>query len=179
MMSAICAAGSGKVLSLHVGASVAPTAPPLWYVEKPETAERPPAMILVAFSTDDLPEGTVVDDARFAAMPITSNQQVGAVRWWPSSGLVHQVYVVPAHRRKGIGTKLLAAAGAYRAARGWSPIWGGGDRTDLGEVHTAALPTPFRERLTPRTRVMAPMTPPEEAAGLDRRLLEPDDPPAG
>jgi GNAT superfamily N-acetyltransferase len=173
-MSVRCAGPNGKILELHVGPTVAPAAPPLWYVEKPETADRPPAMVLVAFATTDLPEGAVVDHATFTAMPVASNQQVGAIRWWPSSGLVHQIYVVPARRRQGIGTKLIAAAGAYRAARGWTPMWGNGERTDLGEVHTAALPSPFQDRLTPRTQVMPPMTPPEEAVGLERRLLEPD-----
>jgi GNAT superfamily N-acetyltransferase len=174
LMSAYTDAGNGRVRSVHVSGAVAPTAPPLWYVEHPQTAERPPAMVLIAFSTSDLPDGSVIDDATFTEMDVRNADQAGAIRWWPATGLVHQIYVTPAMRRRGIGTKLLAAAGAYRAARGWAPIWANGERTDLGEVHTRALPAPFQGRLTPRTRVMPPMTPPPDAAGLDRRLLEPD-----
>jgi GNAT superfamily N-acetyltransferase len=175
LMRALLDAGTGKVRELHMGQTAA-HAPALWYVEKPDTSDKPPAMVLVAFATPHLPEGSVVDEPTFATMGVTGKEQAGAIRWWPSSGLVHQVYVSPALRRRGIGTKLIAAAGAYRAARDWKPIWSNGDRTDLGEALTRGLASPYKSRLTPRTRVMPPMTPVEARAGLDQRLLEPDEP---
>lgn len=174
LMRAEVEAGTQRVLALHVGDWLPREAPALWYVEYPETAARPPAMALVAFATPHRAPGTVVDAPTFTEMPVRSDEQAGAVRWYPATGLLHQIYVSPALRRRGVGSKLLAAAGAYRAAKGWAPIWGNGERTDLGEVFIRDLPSPFQARITARSRVVPPMTPADAAAGLDRRLLEPD-----
>ena len=137
------------------------TAPSLWYVEHAETAARPPAFTLVAFDTHDHPDGTIVDERTFAGMGIGSEQQVGAVRWWPKTGQIHQVYVQPAHRRLGIGSKLTLAAGGYNTGRGWAPIWVSGERTDLGEAVVQQVQPELRSRVTARTKVMPPMTPPD------------------
>ncbi|MBV9292224.1 MAG: GNAT family N-acetyltransferase [Frankiales bacterium] len=156
-------ADGGRVLEVHVGPIVSPGVPPLWYVEQPQPSARPAAMLLIAFATDHRPEGSVVDEATFKQMDVHSNEQVGAVRWYPDTGLVHQLYVSPRWRRRGIGTMLVAAAGAYRAARGWAPIWSDNTRTDLAEEHMRSLPDPFKDRYQPRTSVMAP--PSDDPAG--------------
>jgi GNAT superfamily N-acetyltransferase len=136
-------------------------APALWYVEHAETAARPPAFTLVAFDTNDHPDGTIVDERTFVGMGIDSSQQVAAVRWWPKTGQIHQIYVDPAHRRRGIGTKLSLAAGGYNTGSGWAPFWVSGERTDLGEAVVRQVEPELRSRITARTRVMPPMTPPD------------------
>lgn len=148
----------GRVTNIAVAADLAGGAPPLWYVEVPETAAKPPAMVLIAYSTGDLPDGTVIDNPTFAAMPIRSDEQVAAIRWWPANGQIHQIYVGPEHRRKGIGRKLAAAAGGYVAARGWPRMWVSGERTDLGEAMlTNATPDYFAHRITKRHTHSPPM----------------------
>lgn len=148
----------GRVTSIVVSSAFAGSAPPLWYVEVPETAAKPPAMVLVAYATGDLADGTVVDNATFTTMPIRSDAQVAAIRWWPSNGQIHQLYVGPDHRRKGIGRKLGAAAGGYVAARGWPRMWVSGERTDLGEAMLAhAAPDYFAHRITQRHTHSPPM----------------------
>ena len=148
---------SGRVTAVEVAAELAASAPPLWYVEAPETAAKPPAMVLVAYSTGDLADGAVIDNPTFAAMPVRSDAQVAAVRWWPDNGQIHQLYVGPAHRRKGIGRKLFAAAGGYVAARGWPRLWVSGERTDLGEAALGHAPEYFAHRVTERHTQSPPM----------------------
>jgi GNAT superfamily N-acetyltransferase len=134
-------------------------APALWYVEQPETSAQPPAFTLVAFDSAEHEDGTIVDERTFAGMGIGGDNQVAAIRWWPKTGQVHQVYVQPAHRRRGIGSKLTLAAGGYNTGRGWAPIWISGERTELGEAVLTQVQPALRSRVTPRTKVMPPMTP--------------------
>lgn len=148
---------TGRIRSIDVTAELTGAAPPLWYVEIPETSDQPPAMVLVAYSTADLADGTVIDNATFAAMPVRSDAQVAAIRWWPANGQIHQIYVGPEHRRKGIGRKLGAAAGGYVAARGWSRLWVSGERTDLGETMLEHAPEYFAHRVTQRHTHSPPM----------------------
>ncbi|HET7530017.1 MAG TPA: GNAT family N-acetyltransferase [Mycobacteriales bacterium] len=147
-----------RVLTVQV--PYAASSPPLWYVEHAETSARPPAYTLVAFETGDFPDGTIVDEPTFSELAVGSDQQVGAVRWWPKTGQIHQVYVQPAHRRRGIARKLTLAAGGYNVGRGWAPMWVSGERTELGEAVVARAGSALRGRITPRTQVMPPMTPP-------------------
>jgi GNAT superfamily N-acetyltransferase len=124
----------------------------------PETTANPPAMVLIAYSTSDLADGTVVDNPTFTAMPVRSDAQVAAIRWWPANGQIHQLYVSPERRRNGIGRKLAAAAGGYVAARGWHRLWVSGERTDLGEAMLArATPDYFAHRVTQRHTHSPPM----------------------
>ena len=144
----------------------------LWYVESPEPQATPPAVTLVAFDTTHFPAGRVIDHAAFVPLPIRSDEQVAAIRWWPGTGQIHQVYVHPLRRRQGIGTAILYAAGAHLIAGG-SPhrLWASGDRTDLGELLAAGLPYPQRVRA--RRRSLPPMTPAEETVGVPERNLFP------
>lgn len=170
------ATAAGRVSRLLVSGGLAPRAPALWYVEHPEPSARPPAMTLIGFATAHFADGTVVDQATFTDLPVRSADQAGAFRWWTATGQIHQIYVAPARRRQGIGTKLAFAAGAYRAARGWAPLWVGGERTDLGEAISRTTPGMVTGRITPRTRVLPEMTPPEARRGLPPRLFRPDPP---
>jgi GNAT superfamily N-acetyltransferase len=120
-----------------------PGAPLLWYVELPE----PAAITLVAFSDERYADGRLLsaEDARREG--IGADGQVAALRWWPGSGLVHQVFVGPAHRRRGVGHKLVRAAFGLQAARDLPPLHGDGRRTDLGEQWRQALPEAVAARM--------------------------------
>jgi GNAT superfamily N-acetyltransferase len=134
-------------------------APLLWYVEVPEPAARPAATTLVAFSDVRLPEGTVVDAERARRAGVDGSRQVAALRWWPGTGLVHQVYVAAEHRRRGVGNKLVRAAFGIQAARGLPPLHGDGRRTELGEAWRNVLPPAVAMRMAPLSELMPPMTP--------------------
>lgn len=161
-------AGSGLLLRVTVVGS----AQRLWYVAIPEPDADPPAVTLVAFDTSHFPTGRVIDHAVFVPLPVRSDEQVGAIRWWPGTGQIHQVYVHPRRRRQGIATALVYAASAHLIAAG-SPhrIWASGDRTDLGEALAAGLPHP--QRVRSRRRSIAPMTPAGDTAGIPERNLFP------
>jgi GNAT superfamily N-acetyltransferase len=153
--------------------TLSPGAPLLWYVllPAPDTASD---VDLVAFSTADRAEGDVLDAPGFAAVGIDWTNQVGALRWDPASGLARQVYVAPAVRRRGVGTKLGAAAVGLASASGWAPVRVDGRRTDLGEAWMAGVRDRSWVDLPERTSSAPPMTPPEEAAGVPVRNLLPD-----
>jgi GNAT superfamily N-acetyltransferase len=133
--------------------------PPLWFVHIDEPRSTPRATNIVAFTAEVLPPGTVVDQYGYATLGVPSDQQVGALRWHPENGLVHQIFVAPDWRRHRVGSMLLYAADAFHHFRGWpGRLHGDGNRTELGEQFLAAQRHP--ERIAPRTRVMPPMDPP-------------------
>jgi len=150
---------SGRVLSVRIDEELASRAPALWYVAQGEPSAAPSAMNLVAFETPAHADGTVVSAEQFTAMPVRSADQVAAVRWYRDSGQVHQIYVAPTQRRRGIASKVLISAGLYAVASGWPRIWGDGERTDMGQALVTEGPELFRARAKPRTRVLPPMTP--------------------
>ena len=159
---------SGRLVRVEVSGP----APRLWYVEVHEPDGAPPAVNLVAYDTSHFPAGTVVDASVFRPLAIRSDEQVGAIRWWPGTGQIHQVYVQPRRRRQGIATALIYAAAAHLMAAG-SPrgLWASGDRTHLGEALARGLPHP--QRLRVHRRLAAPMTPAEDAVGVPDRNLFP------
>jgi GNAT superfamily N-acetyltransferase len=148
-------------------------APVMWFVHQSEDAADPPAVTLVAFAGGQLPAGTVTGAIGFQATGADPADQVGAIRWWPATGQVHQIYVQPLWRRRRVGTALLHAASAQQVALGTGArLWAGGERTDLGESFAAGLP--YDHRVAPRSRRVAAMTPPDRAEGVPDRLLVPD-----
>lgn len=161
-----------QVTRIEVTDQAAPGAPGLWYVVQPEPSAVPPAINLVAFGSGRVnngrrPDGTVVDLVDFAALGIPSAAQVAALRWWPGTGQIHQIYVAPRRRRERVGTKLVYAAAGYRAAHGWPALRSDGARTDLGEAWLAVAPAPWRHRIGVRTESAPPMTP---VADLHRQV---------
>ncbi|HEV7727210.1 MAG TPA: GNAT family N-acetyltransferase, partial [Modestobacter sp.] len=147
----------GRVHAVEV---MQPEAASLWYVELSEPDAGPPASTLVAFSDLRYAEGTLLDADRASRGDVTGARQVGALRWWPGTGLVHQLYVGAEHRRRGVGRKLVQAAFGLQLARGLPPLHGDGRRTDLGEEWRRSLPEAIAARLAPWSHRMAPMTPP-------------------
>ncbi|GAB3348762.1 GNAT family N-acetyltransferase [Modestobacter lapidis] len=140
---------------VHAVAVALPEAPLLWYVELPEPGDA--ATTLVAFSDTRYAEGTVLDADTATVAGVTGSQQVAALRWWPGTGLVHQVYVAAGHRRRGVGRKLGQAAFGIQAARRLPALHGDGRRTDLGEQWRAGLPDVVASRMAARSEVMPPM----------------------
>ena len=149
-------ATGGRVRTLR---TALPGVPLLWYVELPEPAAAPPATTLVAFSDDRYPEGTVLtaDEARAAGA--SSDQQVAALRWWTGSGLAHQVYVAPRHRRRGLALKLAMAGYGIQRVRDLPRLHGDGRRTDDGEAWAGALPPWASWRVAPCSHALPSMTP--------------------
>jgi GNAT superfamily N-acetyltransferase len=150
-----------QVRRIELGVLARGLAGSLWFAAQPQADAEPPAMVLVAFLTSEHPPGTVVSEQALAAGFTTGAEQVGAIRWWPHNGAIHQVYVQPDYRSHGIGLGLIYAASAYRAARRWPPLQGGGTRTELGERLTEHLPAALRHRVHPLTSLQPPMTPGE------------------
>jgi GNAT superfamily N-acetyltransferase len=167
-------AGPGLVPSRVLLADEAvPGAPVLWYVvlPAPGTASE---VDLVAFSTPDRAEGDVLDPGGFQALRIDWSNQVGAMRWDAATGLVRQVYVAPAFRRRGVATKVGWAVACVVAGCGWPELRADGQRTDLGEAWVLGRRDGWRTHVPDRTGWSPPMTPPEDTAGVPRRNLEPD-----
>lgn len=163
-----------RVARVVVAPAAARGAPAMWYVTLDEPAAEPPALNLVAFTAPLLADGTVIDDRAFARIPVRNDEQVASIRWWPSTGVIHQIYVAPRHRRRHIGRKLAIVAAGYSAAMGWPLLRAGGARTDLGEALARHADPQWQHRIAPRSAVMAPMTPEGQARGLPDRLLYPD-----
>jgi GNAT superfamily N-acetyltransferase len=146
-----------RITGLAVAERVAPKAPPTWFAELREPAAQPPAVTLLAFTGHGQPAGTLVDEADVSNLPVAGSDQTGALRWWPGSGEVDQIYVQPAWRRRGLGTVLLAAGGCLSWARDWPRFWGDGQRTALGEELRNA--GSWQHRWAELTNLAPPMTP--------------------
>jgi len=138
-----------------VSQQVLPHPPPVWFVAVTDDPGRPDEAQLVAFASDDLPAGTVIDRFAFAAVGVPNESQVGAVKWRPASGIVLEIFVQRDQRRQQLATLLLYSASAVHQSRGWSgALRSDGRRTDLGERFVTGLAHPqriaaWRERAAP------------------------------
>jgi GNAT superfamily N-acetyltransferase len=148
---------SRRVVGLHVSPWFAPKAPPMWFGEVRESTASPPAVSLVAFTGAGQPPNTLADATELAALPVNSSDQLGALRWYPATGEVDQMYVQPPWRRRNIASALLAAAASLSVARDWPRFWGDGQRTAMGEDLRNARS--WRYRAADLTHVAPPMTP--------------------
>lgn len=159
-LNAVCVAHydtDAAVRSLEVTARGAPKAPPLWFAELPEPDATPPAAVLVTFSGHGVDAGAIVDRVALREVDVKSADQLGAVRWYPATGEVDQIYVSPDHRRRSIGSALIAASSALTLARGCPRLWGDGQRTALGDRWRNA--SPWSHRAAELTNLAPPMTP--------------------
>lgn len=159
-------AGTGRLLTVDVQSG-----PPLWFVEDGPAGD-PPEMALIAFPTHHFPAGMVISNDEFEGMPVTSEAQIGAIRWWPQNGQIHEIYVHPQRRRTGVGGALIHVAAAHQMTGGRPPVWSSGERTDLGEAFARSVGG--IHRVARRSRTMPPMTPEEQQAGAPGRNLHPD-----
>jgi len=127
-------------------------------VELPEPEAVPRAVTLVGFPTEDLPPGTVVRDPVFFHLPVQSDQQVGAIRWWPDEAVVDQVYVSADWRRRHIASALIYAASSFHQLNGWpGRLHSDGRRTVMGDQLVAGLRHP--DRIAPLAVRQPPMDP--------------------
>ena len=150
-----------------IGRYLLPEQPGLWFVWVDEPKSPKPATNLVAFGGDRFPPGTIVSRYAFATAGVPNGEQAGAVRWYPSGGLVHQIFVAPEWRRRFVASTLLYTADAFHQANGWEgKLHGDGRRTALGQMFMAGLRHPNRAKQL--TEEMPSMDPAEEAEALRR-----------
>lgn len=150
------APSDGGLLTVTLAPDAAPSAPDLWFVWIDEQRAAQAATNLVAFASDRFAPGTVITNHIFATSGVTSEEQAAAVRWYPGTGVVHQIYVAQEWRRRHVGTALIYAASAFHQAKAWpGRLHSDGRRTDIGERFTAGIRHP--QRITARDAVMPPM----------------------
>jgi GNAT superfamily N-acetyltransferase len=157
---AICTADlaeDGSVQRLEVAPRFAPKAPPVWFVEVRESRAEPPAVSLVAFTGAGVAAGMLLDESAVSNVSARSDDQLGALRWYPATGETDQIYVQPQWRRRNIAAALLAAGELLSVARGWPRFWADGQRTELGEQ--ARNGRSWRQRTAELTVLHPPMTP--------------------
>jgi hypothetical protein len=151
--------GSSNRTEIIVTPTGAPGAPAAWFVAIRDRHEDRPRVTLVAFCTEHRPDGTVVTDVGFVAMPIRSESQTGAIRWWADTAVIDEIYVQPDQRRGHLGGKLVYTASGYHQHHGWpGRLRTDGRRTDLGQEFAVGLRHP--QRTATWTHRAAPMTPP-------------------
>lgn len=168
---------SRQVLEVEVrGAPAGDRVPAVVWHEQVRRDLRPVEVHLLAFLHDDVvrlaaerslaavPPGTVLTAADVARLGLAATDQLAAVRWNPATGQVWELYVDPGFRRRRVATCLLLAAEACAVARGWPCLWGGGERTALGESLLRSLRWGVR-RAQPLTALARPMTPTGEEQG--------------
>lgn len=143
---------------VSVSQRVLPLPPPVWFVAITDVPDRRDEAQIVAFASDHLPAGTVIDRFAFATLGVPNEDQVAAVRWCPSTGVVAEIFVRPDQRRQQVATLVLYAASAVHQSRGWpGALRSDGRRTDLGERFVTGLAHP--ERIAPWKERAAPMDP--------------------
>ena len=150
----------GEVTTLTVTPSAAPKAPPLWFAELPERDAKPPAVSLVAFAEHGVDAGRLLDRTALREVDVVSKDQLGAVRWYPRTGEVDQIYVTPQWRRRSIATAILCAAATLSVIRDWTRLWADGQRTAMGDRLRDA--GPWAHRAADLTHLSPPMTPFDE-----------------
>jgi GNAT superfamily N-acetyltransferase len=152
------AAGERGVITVTLSASAAIGSPDLWFVNVNEPRSSPAATNLVAFASDHVTAGTIIDKFAFASLGVDNNDQAGAIRWYPGTGVIHQIFVAEKWRRQQVGTALLYTASAFHQANGWpGHLRADGRRTELGQRLAAALKHP--SRVAPLSETMPPMDP--------------------
>lgn len=159
---AVCVAhyADGSVSRLQVTSTGAPKAPPLWFAEIDQREAVPRAAVLMAFSGHGVAPGALLSAAELREVDVAGDDQLAAVRWYRSTGEVDQVYVSPTRRREGIGSAIIMAAGTLAVARGWSRLWGDGQRTALGDRWRST--SDWAHRTAPLSHLAPPMTPDDQ-----------------
>lgn len=166
---ALAAVGDDAVVSMkfdttctiEVAPTAAPKLPPVWFAELPEPDGTPPAVNLLAFVGHDIEPGTLLDRDALRKVPVVSEDQLAAVRWYPGTGEVDQLYVSPHARRRNLGTAMILAAGTLNASRDWPPFWSDGQRTSDGNRLIAGHPE-WSHRAGDLVYLVPPMTPFDE-----------------
>lgn len=157
---AVCFAHYGDhelVAALELAPGTARKAPPLWFVEVRETSAHPPASNLIAFTGHGVAPGKLLDEVDVGSTGAASEDQLGALRWYPATGEIDQLYVAPKWRQHSIGTALVVLASMLSVARDWPRCWADGQRTVLGEKFRNGIE--WGHRAADLTHIAPPMTP--------------------
>lgn len=150
----------GEVVSVAVLTQAVSRAPEMWFAELVEDA-APRALHLMAFSGFGVEPWSVLDaTAQSRLEGVSNDDQLGAIRWYPDTGEIDQIYVAPAWRRHGIATALMGAAATYNRAIGKPLSWGDGQRTAEGEKWRNGIK--WTHRTAGLTNLAPPMTPYDE-----------------
>jgi GNAT superfamily N-acetyltransferase len=151
----------GRPANITMAPDLVAKAPDLWFCEFHEDEATPPTAVhLIVFTGHNQPAGALLDHAAVSTAGISYDTQLAAMRFYPATGELHQMYVQPAWRRYGIGRTLIYATGALSIAHGWPRIWAGGLRTEQGEQFRQSSPV-WVTRSSDLTETAPPMTPGE------------------
>ena len=152
---------NGQPANITMAPDLVAKAPDLWFCEFHEDEATPPTAVhLIVFTGHNQPAGVLLDHAAVSNAGISYDTQLAAMRFYPATGELHQMYVQPAWRRYGIGRALIYATGALSIAHGWPRIWAGGLRTEQGEQFRQSSPV-WVTRSSDMTETAPPMTPGE------------------
>ena len=142
--------GQGR-LRAHVTHEHLPEAPSMWFVYGVRKSQPTATQTLIAFSTPEFPDGTILglDDAK--EMNLDPMKRIAAINWGLNEPKLYQLYVDANHRRKRIGTKLINICDIVHVATGLGGfIYGGDQVTEMGEQYGQAWVGSTR-RQEPRT----------------------------
>lgn len=127
---------NGRVV-VHLRRGEYERVPDLWYTMVVRPNGNPPNVCLIAFACGSFPKGTVVDvNDRDALSAVDPKSQVAAIQWGYGDPKIHQVFVHPDHRRRGISVAMIGAADIVNMCfgkNGGRAIYGGDVTTDGGE----------------------------------------------
>jgi GNAT superfamily N-acetyltransferase len=146
--------------------TLAPQAPAVWFGDVRRLTVQPPTVSLLLFQGFGQRPGRVVDETAMLDLGVRSEDQLAAIRWYPATGEIDQIYVAPHWRRRRLATLLVHAAGMYAVANGWRRLWSDGQRTALGEQFRNARD--WRHRAAELTHLAPPMTPGDAQAAVSR-----------
>jgi hypothetical protein len=147
-----------RARSIEFRPEVVPKLPPVWFTEVPEPAGKPPATTFLAFVEHDVDPGTLLSRDELRDVPVRSADQLGALRWYPGTGELDQIYVSPRWRKRNIATALILAGGTLTAARRLPSFWSDGQRTSDGNRLLGGHPE-WSHRAGTLTHLAPPMTP--------------------
>ncbi|WP_156036276.1 GNAT family N-acetyltransferase [Blastococcus sp. URHD0036] len=163
----------GAVVRLVPSEDLSDRCPTLWFAELHHATSPIAASSLLAFTGGPFRAGAVVTPREVAAAGLRMADRIGEVRWYNRSGIVDDVRVAPALRRRGMGTLLVTAAEALAVLRGWAPLRSDGRLTDAGAAWLEAAPPAWRPRLADRSEVLPdPDAAVDEPVGVTRLLKD-------
>lgn len=114
---------------------------PLWYVLIDAHDQLPHMRTLMAFDTDDFPDGTVVPFSDINQSKVSPQACVGYIRWFVDDSRMQQIYVHPDWRRKRISIRLISVADLFIVSDNqWNGSFlnGGDITTEQGEMLRSA-----------------------------------------
>jgi hypothetical protein len=111
----------------------------MWFVYGTRNSKPTPTQTLIAFSTPEFPDGTILNLQDAKEMNLDPMQRIAAINWGLNDPKLYQLYVDSNHRRKRIGTKIINICDIVHVSTGLGGfIYGGDQVTQLGEQYGQA-----------------------------------------